>query len=372
MNGDDAGWQKIRAALPIDGVTLLRRPDDGKKTSLVRYGDELESTLEGLGLTATPVSLRMDATKGLSRFVADGMIKPFVELVLRRKGRNRVVHAADEMAGFAFPWSESIRVVTVHHVITPGERGPLYYSIWKLLSTLAIRHADSIITVSDETAADVLAAFKVDPDKITVIPHRTGAAFRPTGAKKTRRVCCVGELVPRKNISDSILAFNEFLSLGGVSDYTMVICGEGSEKTALSNLVKDLGISDKVSFVSGLDDDEMVQLLETSMAFLVTSLHEGFGMTILEAQSCGTPTLHLSTSRLPAVAFGASIPCGSVADMAEKLHELVTDENLYAEQVRKSLAYAEGFREGFGEKLLSAYLLGSRTRAGNGGSQDGS
>lgn len=344
-------------------VVLLQRPDDGIKTGLIRYADEVKSTLEASDWEFDVVPIRLDSKRGLLSFFKDGIVKPFVDFVLKRKGKNSIIHASDEMAGFFFPWTDGIRIVTVHHVISPKERGILYYAMWKILSTLAVKHADSIIAISNETATDVLSTFNVDPEKVVVVPNCPGSNFRQTGAQKTHKICCVGELTARKNISDSIRVFDAFLSLKDVSDYTMAICGKGVEKKSLIELIEDLGLSHKVSFTSDLDDFEMANFLESSMACLITSLHEGFGYVALEAQSCGTPTLHLSTSRLPELPFGASISCESVEDMAKKLHELVSDADAYQECVERSLAYAKGFRENFSKKLISAYHLGSERRA---------
>jgi glycosyltransferase involved in cell wall biosynthesis len=72
----------------------------------------------------------------------------------------------------------------------------------------------------------------------------------------------------------------------------LVMAGErGDDHPALSALVNELGLGDRVTFPGRITLDEKVLLLQRCAVYLQPSLFEGFGLAAAEAMSCGAPVI---------------------------------------------------------------------------------
>ena len=226
------------------------------------------------------------------------------------------------------------------------------------MTKYAVKKADTIISISEPTTAGLID-MGVDPDKIVTIDNRVDTVFRRLDILKRRYIGCMGSLYPRKNMQDSLLAFSELIERPGMDDLELHIVGKGPEEENLRLRSKELGIDDKVSFLKDLDEQELVEFYNESLLIFNTSLHEGFGLVTLEAQACGTPTLHLAHAHIPEVVTHMSIPCSSPQDMAEKAYALLNDKESYDELSKKSERYVSNFNSDYCRKYHSA-LFGTK------------
>ncbi|CAM2995108.1 glycosyltransferase [Vibrio rarus] len=71
--------------------------------------------------------------------------------------------------------------------------------------------------------------------------------------------------------------------------FTLVIAGSGSEKKQLMQLSKQLGVQDRVIFLGRVSN--MPLFYQSLDLFCLPSRHEGFPLSAIEAQACGTPTM---------------------------------------------------------------------------------
>jgi glycosyltransferase involved in cell wall biosynthesis len=72
-------------------------------------------------------------------------------------------------------------------------------------------------------------------------------------------------------------------------DYYLIIAGQGKLHSILLDQIRDLGLSDKVRLLNGVE--EMVLFYQACDLFCLSSLDEGLPLTILEAQSCNVPVI---------------------------------------------------------------------------------
>ena len=107
-----------------------------------------------------------------------------------------------------------------------------------------------------------------------VLPWRSGVCFISTG-----------RLVKRKGYDILLMALSE--ALRSAKDLRLVIIGSGPEETSLKDLAAKLGIKDSVFFTGEITDDEKFKSLSAADCFVLSSLHEGFGLAVLEAMACG-------------------------------------------------------------------------------------
>jgi glycosyltransferase involved in cell wall biosynthesis len=110
-------------------------------------------------------------------------------------------------------------------------------------------------------------------------------------------------------------------------------------------MAKDLGIAKDVIFTGYVIGDEMVPFFKYADFFVMPSLYEGFGTTLLEAFATGTPAIVSDVSSVPEIAGGAAkmINPLDVNDISKAMLDFAKDENLRNEYRQKGLEQVKNF-----------------------------
>jgi glycosyltransferase involved in cell wall biosynthesis len=248
-------------------------------------------------------------------------------------------------------------VATVHdlgYLYYPGAHRPADRRYLDWATGWNARRSAVVIADSEATKADLTRAYGVTPDKVRVIylgandalarvadPQRIAVARTRYGIG-ARYLLYVGTLQPRKNLARLIEAF-------GCRDFAgtqLVLAGkQGWLYDDLFVQVRDGGLEGRVLFPGYVADDDMAALLSGAQAFVFPSLYEGFGMPVLEAQACGAAVMTSHNSSLPEVAGDAALLVDphDVDAIAEAMHQLITDDALRAELVRRGYENVKRF-----------------------------
>lgn len=154
-----------------------------------------------------------------------------------------------------------------------------------------LNRADRIVAQSSNTRDNTITYYKPEKD-VEIIP----LAFHPPVIVKSSReklgldkdsfyFITVGRLIKRKSIDTMIKA------LSGVKNkkIKILIVGDGPEMDYLRNLTESLNLSERIKFPGYIADNEKYSYLVNSDAFILTSLHEGFGIVFMEAMFIGLP-----------------------------------------------------------------------------------
>ncbi len=101
-------------------------------------------------------------------------------------------------------------------------------------------------------------------------------------------------------------------------------------RETLEALARRLGVGDVVLFHGRVPDDTKRALLRSAWVNLVPSDQEGWGLTVMEAAACGTPSVGsdisgLSDALVPGVT-GATFHQGDALDLARTLRTVLADE----------------------------------------------
>jgi hypothetical protein len=176
------------------------------------------------------------------------------------------------------------------------------------------RTVDALLAISDfagETAAEELA---YPADRIRMIGSGAESWFEPAvndprlrsqrvlPARVQRYAVSVAGSDDRKNVEGLLRAWAHVRATLGESHH-LVIVGAHSP-TVLDRWrgwADDAGVADRVVFTGGVDDDELVALLQGAELAVMPSLEEGFGLPVLEAAACGVPAIASNVSSLPEV-----------------------------------------------------------------------
>lgn len=180
-----------------------------------------------------------------------------------------------------------------------------------------LKRSAAVVAVSESTKQDIVAAFGINPDKIHVVYNGYDESLfrvienpQPTldryELQSGKYFLFVGSILKHKNISRLVQAFARLeceakLVIAGVCKD--VACLEEIKSTAAG-----LGLSAaRLRYLDYVPDEDLPYLYSGARAFILPSLHEGFGVPIIEAMACGTPVITSNCSAMPEVAGGAAL-----------------------------------------------------------------
>jgi glycosyltransferase involved in cell wall biosynthesis len=236
-------------------------------------------------------------------------------------------------------------IATVHHPVSvdrvveianaPNLRQRLgkrrWYTFTRMQGRVA-RRMSSLVTVSTNSAADIVRDFKVSPDVMRVVPIGVDTlTFRPPSVPRVpgRIVAVSSSDSPIKGVKVLLEAVAK-LKTG--HDVELVVVGTPRPEGPVARAVEDLGLTDVVRFVAGLSDDGIAALLASAEIAVVPSLYEGFSIPAVEAMACATPLIASRAGALPEVVgrdgtTAVLFEPGDSADLADKLGELFDDDD---------------------------------------------
>jgi len=139
-------------------------------------------------------------------------------------------------------------------------------------------------------------------------------------------------------------------------DLQLVITGRKDSVYAegIFNQARELGLMNdfpngtepqKVIFPGLVNEDELINLINSAHIYVFPSLYEGFGLPPLEAMQCGTPVAASNSSSIPEICGNNALffDPRSPEDMAATIERLMTDTVLYRQLVDSGLQHVKKF-----------------------------
>ncbi|MEO1544679.1 MAG: glycosyltransferase [Pseudomonadota bacterium] len=153
--------------------------------------------------------------------------------------------------------------------------------------------ADLVAANSLDGVSEIVDHFGVPPERVCRIPNivvkddlfeRAAQQANVVGAHPYPTFCMVTRLEPMKRVDTLIEAA---AGLGQEKPWAIDIIGDGPHRTDLEDLVRALGINDRVRFVGWTSNP--YPYVARSVATVLCSTYEGFSNTVLESMCLGTP-----------------------------------------------------------------------------------
>ena len=238
-------------------------------------------------------------------------------------------------------------VTTIHDMTY--EKLPEYFWAQDPLSyhkRLHVEKADAIIAISETTKSDLLKFHDVDERKISVIYHGidpdSPLGFQPVANLPENYMLYVGDRSGYKNFYLFIDAFKKLSA--AYPDLHVVLTGGGSLGIADRELLLRMKLTDRVKHVN-VTDEQLNFLYQNAVLFVYPSLHEGFGLPILEAFKARCPILLSDTPCFKEIAADAVayFSAHDMEDMAAKMESFLTDTSKRNEYVTKGLKRLRDF-----------------------------
>jgi glycosyltransferase involved in cell wall biosynthesis len=248
-------------------------------------------------------------------------------------------------------------VLTVHDLIPL--HFPQYFSLrerfyfYQVLKR-GIKRAGKIITVSQHTKRDVLNNFKVEEEKVKVIPNAVSKMFHPIDSpEKIEKfkekhsidkpyILYVGNRKSHKNLEKLFQAFG--LLREKTKESHILVIASLSPRTGKPPAQQNLPNS-SIKFLENISDEDLPLLYNGAEVFAFPSLYEGFGLPPVEAMACGTPVITSNTTSLPEVVGEAAITVDprNSEEMARGIWKILENRQLRSSLVEKGLARVKLF-----------------------------
>lgn len=154
-----------------------------------------------------------------------------------------------------------------------------------------------------------------------------------------------GRLKKYKSINQLLKAYN--LIVNQIPKSQIYIIGRGDYENNLRKLAKKLKIEDRVKFWGFVDEKTKIKLLSKSHLVVNTSVKEGWGITNIETNACGTPVISANSPGLrDSVKVGQSgflYEYGNIDELANLMLSVVQNEDLRHTLSTGAIKWAKNF-----------------------------
>ena len=201
--------------------------------------------------------------------------------------------------GHAVPWISSTilnkhNIIFFHHLHArslPGQVNPI---MAKLITAIErcyfiLYHGKVLVTESTTSKNDLLK-LGIKEDKIIMIPPGVeNKLFHPASKSKYPSIVYFGGMRKYKRPLEVLYLLKSLL--GKLEYVKLYVIGTGPEERSMKRLANELNMQDCVEFTGRISDKELSDIVASAWLNVHTSVTEGWGYSILEASSAGTPTV---------------------------------------------------------------------------------
>lgn len=186
-------------------------------------------------------------------------------------------------------------------------RFPHRYWTWRwvrhqgIAQLTSMWRADELLTMSEASRRDIRRLFPWK--RVTVIPHRFFASADVPADPVGRRFIYIGGTERRKRVDVLLAAFARMKAVDPECRLTLV----GGDYEVLQSQIAALGLADAVEITGYVDEGRKRALLRESVAAVLPSEYEGFGLVIAESLLAGTPVIAGRGGAQPEVGGAAAL-----------------------------------------------------------------
>ena len=260
-------------------------------------------------------------------------------LLGRLRGKPTIVH-------FHGPWADESAAA--------GDASRMRQRLRRALEQATYRRADTVVVLTSAFRQVLVERYGLRPWAIEVAPPGVDLGrFSPGPVEEARRelglapdgfiALAVRRLVPRMGLEVLLEAWRQAVA-GLPPGSALVIAGDGALRGALESRIAATGLEASVSLQGRVSEDRLRALYRAAdIAVVPTLSHEGFGLVVLEAAACGTPSLVTDVGGLPEAIGGLDpslvVPAGDPSSLRDRL--------LSARMDRPSRAATRSYAERF-------------------------
>ncbi|MBI2028291.1 MAG: glycosyltransferase [Candidatus Levybacteria bacterium] len=290
----------------------------------------------------------------------------FLYYIFKFRGKFDVIIDSENGIPFFTPlYAREKKFLLIHHVHQEVFRKSLISPLALLASVLETKLMPlvyrnvQVITVSPSSKDEILKHRLTKSEPIIIYNGVDFTKFKPGERSKKPVILYLGRLQYYKSLNIFIRAAKSVIDK--IPDVEFVIAGEGEEKQNLQKLAEELGLQKYIKFLGKVSESQKIALFQSAWLFVNPSFMEGWGITTIEANACGTPAI---ASNVPGLRdsvnnphTGILVPYGNVEGFADAIKSLIKDENLRKEMSKDAIKWSSQFEWGKSAGLFYEFML---------------
>lgn len=240
-------------------------------------------------------------------------------------------------------------VAVVHHIhgksLFRELAFPIALSIFimeRLLIQICYRNV-KIVSVSESTKEE-LTDMGLSSRNVFVINNGIEKYLHPGMKSDLPTILYFGRVKKYKRLDHLIKAFKYIEE--AIPTAKLIIAGKGDGYTALKSLARSLKL-DSVAFLGQVSEEEKIEILQEAWIFVTTSDKEGWGITVLEANACGTPAIAYDVPGLrDSIKDGETgllARSGDIKALSETIINMLEDDKLREKLSKNAFVYSKQF-----------------------------
>lgn len=250
-------------------------------------------------------------------------------------------------------------VLDVIPLALPQYAGGLATRLYTSLVSASAQGSAHIITLSQAAKADIVRYLGIDPARITPTHLAADESYHPRmGAERDAEVrrrydlpdhyiLYNGGFDARKQVNELFYAYTYVQQSEG-DRVPLVLAGREprwgtSVFPDLRAYADQLGISDNLRWIGYYDDADKPALYRLADVFVYPSGYEGFGLPVIEAMACGTPTIAWEIDVMQEIVGDGAFLVSNARGLAGAILAYLNQEPLRQSMINQGLAQATRF-----------------------------
>ncbi|MBT3417610.1 MAG: glycosyltransferase family 4 protein [Flavobacteriales bacterium] len=248
-------------------------------------------------------------------------------------------------------------VVTIHDLIFiryPHLFSAIDRKIYLKKFQSACNRADKIIAISQQTKSDIIEFLKIEATKIEVVYQGCNKVFQSSISEEKiievfkkyklpqNFLLNVGTIEERKNLLTILKSIKE------LPTQQLVVIGKGTDyKNKCQKYISDNNLQNRITFLSGLELEEMAAIYQKAEIMIYPSVFEGFGIPILESLFCKTPVITSKGGCFSETGGNHSIYINplSVSEITAAITTVKSDSKLRQQMIEEGYKYSQNFTD---------------------------
>ena len=225
----------------------------------------------------------------------------------------------------------------------------------------SLKNVDLLLGISESSCKEAIDHLSTPLEKIENISAAIGPDFRPFSASQETAKAFLesmfisrkfilyapGGFDPRKNFERLIAAYSQLPAhIRGTHQLVIVSKLSPDHQRQIKQWMDEHDVFESELILPGyVNDENLIKLYSLTTLFVFPSLHEGFGLPVLEAMACGAPTIGSACTSIPEViGFEAALfdPL-STDSIRSKMAQALTDKDFWEQLKAHSTLQAQKF-----------------------------
>jgi len=282
-------------------------------------------------------------------------LSPLYYLFSLRQSCDIIIDEINTMPFFSILFAKKPKVALIHQLaanVLFEELPWIQAKFWNIMEPKVLRMYRNVPFITSDSTKDDLVRIGIPEDNVHTINYGVDQNIYKPGVQKSPIPFLVylGRLRKFKGVHYLIQALRKVVEEVPEARASIVGKGDPAYMAELKRLTRELDLTNHIDFCEfGYRDSmrEKVDILQKAWALVFPSTREGFGLTVIEANACGTPAIAADVPGLNNTVkdheTGILVPPKNIDALAEAIIKLFRDEKLRLKLSRNALDWSKNF-----------------------------